>query len=293
MNATRTLAGATLALLLSSPAFAAGEKPAVFDPAHFDTTCSPCRDFDQYASGGWKRTAVIPAANPTWGSFAQLAENNQLALSAILESAARDKSAKPGSPTAMIGAYYSACMDSAAAERAGLAPLQPLLTGIAGMKSNADLASQAAWLHSHGVRGVLFNFGAGPDIKNSVRNIANTGQGGISLPDRDYYLKTDSTSVALLALALRARARGGDQTALCASMNNVQRRDPNTYPSVAAAYAPASAGAYLSAGRARARLVTWDSRTSSAGSTGSSPRRRWPTGSRTCDSRCSRTPRPR
>ena len=279
MNATRMLAGATLALLLCSPAFAAGEKPAVFDPAHFDTTCSPCRDFDQYASGGWKRTAVIPAANPSWGSFAQLAENNQLALSAILESAARDKSAKPGSPTAMIGAYYSACMDSAAAERAGLAPLQPLLSGIAGMKSNADLAAQAAWLHSHGVRGVLFNFGAGPDIKNSVRNIANTGQGGITLPDRDYYLKTDSTSVALLrayeghvarmlalAGASEAEARSAAarvvaiETALSrASMNNVQRRDPNaTYHFLPVdslvSYAPGFGwSAYLS-GRGRAAL---------------------------------------
>ena len=248
MKLIRLLAPAALALACAAPAFAAGAKPAppIFPRANFDTTCAPCRDFDQFASGGWKRSAVIPATNSNWGAFSELAENNQIALDGILRAAANDKAAKPGSPERMVGDYFAACMDSNAAEAAGLKPVQPLLSSIDAMKSPADLPAQVAWLHAHGVRGVLFNFGSGQDIKNSDRVIAQTGQGGLSLPDRDYYLKTDSTSRALVAAYVDHVARtlvlGGAspeaakadagrvlaiETALAKGcLTNVQRRDP-------------------------------------------------------------------
>ncbi len=248
MKPFRLLLPVALALACAVPAFAAGAKPAstIFPRAYFDTTCSPCRDFDQYATGGWKRTAVIPAANANWGAFAELAENNQLAILAIVEAASKDKAAKAGSPARMVGDYYAACMDSAAAEAAGLKPVQPLLGAVDGMKSVADLPAQVAWLHAHGVRGVMFNFGSGQDVKNSDRMIAQVGQGGLSLPDRDYYLKTDSTSRALVAAYVDHVARtfvlaGADpaaakadaervlaiETALAKGcLTNVQRRDP-------------------------------------------------------------------
>jgi len=195
MNRHFPLALAVAALALASTLAAAAEP--VFDPAAFDTTCSPCRDFDRYANGGWKDRAVIPPAYPSWGAFQVLADRNQDVLRGILESAAADRSAKPGSDRARLGAYYAACMDSAAAEKAGLAPVQPLLAAIDALKDKRELAAQAAWLHAHGVRGGLFMFGGSPDVKNSDRMIAGAGQGGLGLPERDYYFRPDPASAAV------------------------------------------------------------------------------------------------
>jgi putative endopeptidase len=232
------------ALVLATGAQAA--KPVVFDPANFDNTCAPCRDFDQYANGGWNKTHTIPASQASWGSFNELADRNQAALYAILERAAKDQNAKPGTDTWKLGTYYGTCMDSAAAEAEGAKPIQPLLSAIDGMKDVAGLAEQVAWLHAHGVRG-LFMMGAFQDVKNSDMMIANAGQGGLGLPDRDYYLKRDSSSaktrreyVDHIARAFQlvgsseADARtAADQvfaieTSLArSSYTNIQRRDPN------------------------------------------------------------------
>ncbi len=247
MKPTSRFAAAALALARAAPAAAASKAATVFPPANFDTTCAPCRDFDQFANGGWKRTAVIPPTNANWGAFAILAENNTAAVQGLLEAAARDAAAKPGTPQRMVGDYYSACMDSAEAERAGLKPVQPLLDAIAGMKSKSDVAAQVAWLHAHGLRGTLFAFGAEQDLRNSDRMIANVGQGGLSLPDRDYYLKTDPASRALLAAyaehVAATFALAGDDTATARAaasrvvafetalakgcLTNVQRRNPS------------------------------------------------------------------
>ena len=232
------------ALALTAVAHAA--PPSVFPPANFDTTCSPCRDFDQYANGGWIQSHTIPASQASWGSFLELAERNQSVLHDILERVAADKAAKPGSLEGQLGVYYGTCMDSVAAEREGAKPMQPLLGAIDGMKNAKELAVQVAWLHQHGVRG-LFMFGAFQDIKNSDMMIANAAQGGLGLPDRDYYLKQDSASVATrreyhdhivrsfqLVGTPEADARAaaeqivGIETFLAArSYTNIQRRDPN------------------------------------------------------------------
>jgi putative endopeptidase len=124
----------------------------------------------------------------TWGSFNELSEGNQAVLLAILDKAAANKAAKPGSDEYKLGAYYGSCMDSVEADREGAKPLQPLLTAVDGMKDTRELAGQVAWLHAHGVR-ALFGFGGSQDDKNSDMMIARASQGGLGLPDRDYYLQ--------------------------------------------------------------------------------------------------------
>jgi putative endopeptidase len=218
----------------------------VFERANFDTTCSPCRDFDQYANGGWKSVHSIPASQSSYGAFSELQDANRQALYDILERAAKDKTAKPGSDTWMLGTYYGSCMDSVAADAAGAKPLQPQLSAIDGMKSIKEFPTQLAWINNHGTRGP-FGMGGGQDIKNSDMVIANIIQAGLGLPDREYYFKRDSASVATraeyvdhvsrsLALAGVAEADAKEQakqvmmleTALAkVSYTNVQRRDPN------------------------------------------------------------------
>ena len=234
------------AITVASPVLAAARRPVVFPAANFDNTCAPCRDFDQYANGGWMRTHTIPGTQSSWGSFNALSEDNQSLLFQILEKAAANKAAQPGSDEYKIGTYYASCMDSVEADREGVKPLQPLLGAVDGMRDNRELAAQVAWLHAHGVR-ALFSFGGSQDDKNSDRMIARAAQGGIGLPDRDYYLKRDSVSVAtrreytehivrsfqlLGTPEADARAAAGEilaiETALARkSYSNIQRRDPN------------------------------------------------------------------
>jgi putative endopeptidase len=240
-----TAGAAALALTSASLAYAAGPAPS-FNRTGMDTTCSPCRDFDQFVNGGWKRTSKIPPSMANWGSFTELAERNRSELRRILEEAAATQAA-PASGTAKLGTYYSTCMDSVAAEKAGTQPIQPLLSAIDAMKDRGELAAQVAWMHAHGVRGALFSLAGMPDRRNSDMTIANLGQGGIGLPDRDYYFRTDSSSNAVRTEYLghiarmfqlvgrpEASARSAadriyaiEKSLASASMTNVQRRDPD------------------------------------------------------------------
>jgi len=217
-----------------------------FDRANMDTTCSPCRDFNRYANGGWLDSHTIPPAYSVWGSFTALAEHNQEVLHGILERAANDKSAAPESNTGRLGAYWCACMDSAGADRAGARPIQALLGDVDAMASPKDLPVRIAALHALAIRG-LFTFRSEQDARHSDWQIAAVGQGGIGLPDREYYLRTDSAGVVTRTRYVDHIARSfellGDapdraraaavaildlETSLAkASMTNVQRRDPN------------------------------------------------------------------
>jgi len=232
---------------LPAPA-ARGPSPAVlaFDRSSLDTTCAPCRDFFQFANGGWLSHTEIPAAFPSWGSFNQLYEHNLDVLHELLEAVAKDNAAAPGSNRRKLGTFYRTCMDSAAADAAGLEPLKPELDRIAGVSSGTALLAEAARLQRAGAR-ALFSFTAGPDAKRSTEVIAEAGQGGLGLPDRDYYTKTDSASERLrqqyathVARMLELTGTGADEaraaaqrimtleTALAgASMSRVQQRDPN------------------------------------------------------------------
>lgn len=168
--------------------------PRGFDPANMcTTTCKACDDFYLYANGGWIAKNEIPPAFSTWGITSPLREKNIATLHQILEDAAKNTAAPKGSNEQKIGDFYASCMDDSRIEAAGARPLVPELAAINKMKSSRDLPKTLAHLHSIGVP-ALFGFGAGQDFKKSDSVIAITGQGGLGLPDRDFYLKDDAKS---------------------------------------------------------------------------------------------------
>jgi len=169
-----------------------------FDLANLDRSISPCDNFYEFAVGGWMKNNPVPAAWASWASFNKLQDQNQQALHDILEEAAKDKSAKPGSNWQKIGDYYASCMNEAQVESAGLAPLQPALEQIDDIKDTAGLQAEIARLQQRGVNAVFF-FGSEQDLKDSTQVIAGAGQGGLGLPDRQYYVDDDDRSTKLRA----------------------------------------------------------------------------------------------
>jgi putative endopeptidase len=169
-----------------------------FDVSNMDTSVSACANFFQYANGGWLTKNPIPAAYASWGRFNELADKNQQQLRLILEDAAKNTKAAKGSNEQKIGDYYASCMDDAGIETAGLTPIADELKAIDAAKDQASFQAEVARLHVRGVR-VLFRFGAGQDFKQSTQVIGQLGQGGLSLPDRDYYTKTDEKSTDIKA----------------------------------------------------------------------------------------------
>jgi putative endopeptidase len=174
-----------------------------FDPANIcETSCKACDDFYQYANGGWIAKNEIPAAFSSWGITSPLREKNIATLHEILEAAAKNTAAPKGSNEQKIGAFYASCMDEPKIEAAGARPLAPEFALLDKLKTFKDLPAELAHLHSIGVPSV-FNFGAGQDFKKSDSIIALTGQGGLSLPDRDFYLKDDEKSQSTRAAYLQ------------------------------------------------------------------------------------------
>ncbi|HEX4546071.1 MAG TPA: M13 family metallopeptidase [Candidatus Acidoferrum sp.] len=166
-----------------------------FDTANLDKTCKPCDDFYQFAMGGWMKTNPIPPEYPSWGTFTLLADKNQQNLRQILETASSAQAA-PGSNEQKIGDFYSSCMDASAIDRAGIKPIEPELERIAGIKSPAEFEAEAQRLQARGVN-ALFRFGSNQDAKDSTQVIGGAYQGGLGLPDREYYLKEDDKSKQL------------------------------------------------------------------------------------------------
>ncbi|HEX8636732.1 MAG TPA: M13 family metallopeptidase, partial [Pyrinomonadaceae bacterium] len=164
-----------------------------FDTSRIDSSIDACNDFFQYANGNWVKSTQIPAAYSRWGTFNILADNNTTILRDVLENAAKTKAAA-GTETQIIGDFYASCMDEAAIEAAGAKPLDPYLKQIDKIQTAKDLQRQIAAFHSAGLP-VLFGFGVGADAKNSTVNIINASQGGLSLPNRDFYTKDDAKSV--------------------------------------------------------------------------------------------------
>jgi len=163
-----------------------------FDTANLDKSCKPCDDFYQFAMGGWMKANPIPPEYSTFGSFTRLADQNQQNLRNILEDAAKTN-AIPGSNEQKIGDFYAGCMDTAAIDAAGTKPLEPELTRIANVTNIAGLQAEAERLHSIGI-GAFFRFSSRQDLKDSTVVIGGASQGGLGLPERDYYLRGDDKS---------------------------------------------------------------------------------------------------
>ncbi len=180
-----------LTVLLSLCAITMAQSKA-FDTSRMDTSADACTDFFQYANGTWLKNTEIPPAFSRWGTFNILADNNQEILKKILETAAKTKSA-PGSDAQMIGDLYTSCMDEAAVEKADAKPLKKYFKQIEKIKTAQELPNVIGEFHRLGVP-MFFGFGAGADLKNSTMNIANASQGGLSLPNRDYFDKDDDNS---------------------------------------------------------------------------------------------------
>src|SRR5690349_4064869 len=216
------------------------------DVNSIDKTADPCVDFYQYSCGGWMKNNPIPSDQARWSVYGKLYQDNQQFLWGILDQLAKQKSGRDQNQQ-KIGDLFGSCMDEAAVNKLGAKPLQPYLNQIAAMKSYKDLPALLGSLHmSLQTGGLLFNFGSNQDFENSQDVIAFASAGGLSLPDRDYYLKTDEKSVKLrdqyLAHVQKMFELMGDkpdvakaeaakvmeiETALAkASLTRVEQRDP-------------------------------------------------------------------
>jgi putative endopeptidase len=236
------LAGA----LATGAAHAGATEPSVLDLGAMDQSVDPCTDFYTYACGNWLKQNPIPADRSSWNAYSKLQDETLTRLKQILEQAGKGGAER--APAAQkIGDYYAACMDEPAVEKLGAAPLVERLAEVQALGSKPALA---AWLGRNlpaAPTALLFTYSSAQDYKHASDEIAEIDQGGLGLPDRDYYLKKDARSVklradyqahvqAMLALAglpAAAAASGAKtvlrlETALAeASQSRVERRNPD------------------------------------------------------------------
>ncbi|HEV3513132.1 MAG TPA: M13 family metallopeptidase [Candidatus Sulfotelmatobacter sp.] len=221
------------------------------DVSSMDRTVDPCMDLYRYSCGGWQAKNPIPPDQTGWSVYAKLYEDNLTFLRAMLEEAAKPDPQR-NAVTQKIGDFYAACMDEATVEKRGVAGIQPELDAIAGIRSTKELTPVLARLqltyagYSY-TSSLLFSARSSQDPDNSEQVIADVDQGGLGMPDRDYYLKNDAKSKETRAHYLEhvqkvfqligespAAARQDAETVMRletamaeASMSRVDRRDPH------------------------------------------------------------------
>jgi predicted metalloendopeptidase len=248
-----TLFAALTALALSAPAAAATLPPPSPSRAYMDTTCAPCKDFFQFANGAWYATAEIPPSYIGVGAGREMADRNQAALHEVLDRVSASTAGTKDPALRKVGDLYRVLMDSTRADREGAAPLAGDLARIAALKTPADLPAEFARAALNGIGGGMwgggglpFRLGSEPDPKHSKDVIAQLTQGGLGLPERDYYFRDDErskqlradyvaymgTMFKLLGDSPEAASRKADavmalETALAeSSLSAVQMRDP-------------------------------------------------------------------
>ncbi len=237
------------ATLMSSSIMAQKSQPQPtlppLDPSNIDTSVKPSQNFYLYANGDWLKKNPIPPEFSRWGSFTELYDRNLTIMRQIAEDAAANKSARKGSDPQLVGDLFFSGMDSATAESEGVKPLERYLKEIDGITDVKSLEDVIAKLQRLGVN-ALFYFTSQQDLKNSEMMIAGIHQSGLSLPDRDYYTKTDKQSKDILQeydsyMKRMFTMLGDDESAAAseaktvmnmedrlaeASMTRVERRDP-------------------------------------------------------------------
>lgn len=212
------------------------------DLANMDTTVSPGENFFLYANGGWMKENEIPESETRWGTFDMLREDNMNKLQALLNEAAA-ANAEAGTPTQKVGDFYKSGMDSATIEKAGLDPVQPILNRISNATTKSDILNEIGTLHTEGLSQV-FGFYISPDDKNVTTQICQLYQGGLGMPDRDYYFNSDERSetirnaykayqvelMEMMGMENPAQAAADvyalEEKLAKASMTRTERRDP-------------------------------------------------------------------
>jgi endothelin-converting enzyme/putative endopeptidase len=195
------LAAASPACRTSAPLPAPdGAPPALptFDASALDRTVSPCDDFYRFACGGWIAANPIPADKARWGRFDELRKRNAADLRAILESDAVGRIDPADRYPRKVGDFYAACMDEPGIESRGLGDLRAQWAALDAVGDARSLAAQVARFHREGVP-ALFAFGSDQDFRDSTQVIGEVAQGGLTLPDRDYYLKDDPKTASIRA----------------------------------------------------------------------------------------------
>jgi putative endopeptidase len=185
--------GQSLAPAQETPLFALPYGPSL-NPASMDRTVDPCTDFYRYSCSAWIKANPIPADQSRWDVYAKLEADNERFLWGILQEAAKPAANRSVVETE-IGDFFNACMDEPGIEKTGATPLKPALDQIAALKSMSDLPSFLGRQHlAMSGGGMMFGFDSGQDYADATRVIAFAESGGLGLPDRDYYTKTDAKS---------------------------------------------------------------------------------------------------
>jgi putative endopeptidase len=219
----------------------------VFDPSYIDKSANACQDFFAFANGSWVKRDTIPPAFSSSGVSKDMTDRNELVVRSVLDEAMAARHTRPANSTvAKLGTFYGSCMDSARAEKEGISPIKPQLGEIDAIGSRGALVNEIARLQTSGVN-VLFNFYPAADPKDAAHYIAWASQGGLGMPDRDYYTNSDAASDSLrkkyVAHITRALTLAGESPSVAAadarrvmaletelakaSMTRVALRDPN------------------------------------------------------------------